>query len=110
MRILWVLGLCTALGGCFESPGFPTLPNLLGPSKEVLAARDDEVCRGYGAKPGTDVYVQCRMAQVQHRDAADSGGDVTVVNNSTAGAPPTLHNMLPPTVRCQTAGTQTVCR
>jgi hypothetical protein len=28
-----------------------------------LAANDDATCRGYGAKPGTDIYVQCRMGQ-----------------------------------------------
>ena len=38
-------------------------------SKEQLAAKDDVICRGYGAQPGSDVYVQCRVSQDQRRDA-----------------------------------------
>ena len=40
--------------------------------KAELAAKDDEVCRGYGARPGTDVYIKCRMAQQKARDDADN--------------------------------------
>lgn len=39
-------------------------------AKEI-AAKDDATCRGYGAQPGTDVYVQCRVAQDQRRDLDD---------------------------------------
>jgi hypothetical protein len=120
MRILVVVGLSLTLAGCL--PPEESLGNrMFGPSKAELDAqrakvdaKDDETCRSYGAKPGTDIYIQCRMAQVQHRDAANAGGDVIVNNSGPAAVPasdaPVLHNILPPTVRCQTMGTQTVCR
>jgi hypothetical protein len=28
-------------------------------------------CKSYGAKPGSDIYVQCRMAQAKRRDDAE---------------------------------------
>jgi hypothetical protein len=55
MCFLGAAMLCIALGGCFQTP-------------QEMAAKDDETCRNYGAKPGTDVYVQCRIAQDQRRD------------------------------------------
>jgi hypothetical protein len=39
---------------------------------EQRAATDDKTCQSYGAKPGTDAYVQCRMFQQARRDQADS--------------------------------------
>jgi hypothetical protein len=93
----------------------------LGPSKDELtarqqavAAKDDEVCRGYGAKPGTDIYVQCRMAQAQHRDAGDNGSGVTVVNSGAPGGlaavprsdAPRLPNCYPVSMA---GGVRTVC-
>jgi hypothetical protein len=114
MCILGIVGLCVALGGCFETP-------FLGPSKDELtarqqavAAKDDEVCRGYGAKPGTDIYVQCRMAQAQHRDAGDNGSGVTVVNSGAPGGlaavprsdAPRLPNCYPVSMA---GGVRTVC-
>jgi hypothetical protein len=121
MRIFGILGLCAVLGGCLKPDDEPLIPNPWALSKadreafqQKVAAKDDEVCRGYGAKPGTDVYVQCRMAQVQHRDAGDRGdGGVSVVNGQPGVPPsdaPVLRNILPPTVRCQTVGPQTICR
>ena len=38
-------------------------------SKAEIEAKDDATCRRYGAKPGEPVYVQCRVAQDQRRDA-----------------------------------------
>jgi hypothetical protein len=38
-------------------------------SKAEVEAKDDATCRGYGAKPGEPVYIQCRVAQDQRRDA-----------------------------------------
>lgn len=38
-------------------------------------ARQDSQCRGYGAKPGSDVYVQCRMMIAeQNRQSAEASG------------------------------------
>jgi siroheme synthase len=82
---------------------------------EQKAAKDDGICRGYGAQPGTPAYIQCRATQDQRRDAvllSDSGAPAPVVVNAPPnyGSPPVLQNIIPPTVRCQTMGTQTVCR
>lgn len=34
-----------------------------------IAAADDASCQSYGAKPGTDIYIQCRMQKDQQRQA-----------------------------------------
>ena len=48
-------------------------------SREERAARytalDDKKCQGLGAKPGTDIYIQCRLVQQQRRDAQDAADD-----------------------------------
>ena len=49
MKILIVLAACLALAGCFTT-------------EEERAAKDDANCGSYGAKPGSDAYIQCRMA------------------------------------------------
>lgn len=43
--------LALLLGGC----------SVMGPSREQLAQADDAACQAYGAQPGSDVYIQCRM-------------------------------------------------
>ena len=48
-----VVAAATAMSGCMTA--------------EKLAARDDATCQSYGAKPTSDIYVQCRMAQDQTR-------------------------------------------
>jgi hypothetical protein len=48
------------LGGCF-----------MGSSEHeraAVAAGDDQTWQGYGARPGTDIYVQCRTAQQKARN------------------------------------------
>jgi hypothetical protein len=111
MRVpkMGMLVLVLPLAGC-QTDGL-LIPDPFARSKAELAAKDDETCRSYGAKPGTDIYIQCRMTQQQRRDAADGGG-VMVVNAppATSSDAPVLRNIIPPTVRCQTIGTQTVCR
>ena len=34
-----------------------------------IVAKDDAICRGYGATPGTPAYIQCRATQDERRDA-----------------------------------------
>ena len=123
MRSFAVLALLLAvpLAGCFETPlisdPFAASKEQLAAQKQELAAKDDETCRSYGAKPGTDIYVQCRMAQAQRREGG--GGGVTVVNTPAAGAVPAsdaprLQNIIPQTTGCQSVPVggmmQTVCR
>ena len=67
------LVLALALAGCLSDSEKANLrETLVGEafsSKEEIAAKDDAVCRGYGAQPGTSAYVQCRVVQDQRRDA-----------------------------------------
>jgi len=53
------------LVGCADRPG----RGELFLSKDEIAAKDDAICRQYGAKPGEQTYIQCRVAQDQRRDA-----------------------------------------
>jgi hypothetical protein len=105
-----LLGLVLAIPvtGCVTDGlpfGFPTQAQLEA-KKVELAAKDDEVCKSYGATPGSDVYIQCRIAQVRHRDAA-AEAEVPVVNNAPTGVPasnpPRFVNLLPPP-RCTSRG------
>jgi hypothetical protein len=66
MRGFGVLMLALALSGCMtDQPG----RGEVFLSKAEVEAKDDATCRGYGAKPGEPVYIQCRVAQDQRRDA-----------------------------------------
>jgi hypothetical protein len=66
MRGFEVLMLAIALASCGgNQPG----RGELFASKAEIDAKDDAACRGYGAKPGEPVYIQCRLAQDQRRDA-----------------------------------------
>jgi hypothetical protein len=66
MRGFCVLALGLLLSGCMtDQPG----RGELFASKTEIEAKDDATCRGYGAKPGDPVYIQCRVAQDQRRDA-----------------------------------------
>jgi hypothetical protein len=103
MRIVLALVLAIPLAGCMTD-------------QERMARNDtvdDQTCRGYGAKPGSDVYVQCRVAQTQQRGAADNAaaiaaaasGPVTV-NNVSSSPPsyPTLQPIINPGPRCTSRG------
>ena len=78
---------------------------------------DDQTCRGYGAKPGTDIYIQCRMQRQQSRDAADNAAGAAVaapiVNPVPASDAPAIRPMVIPQTRCQSMrvgmSVQTVC-
>lgn len=68
MRTVWVVAtLGLALAGC-NSANRPGRGELFMEQSEV-AAKDDAICRGYGAEPGSPAYVQCRAMQDQRRDA-----------------------------------------
>jgi hypothetical protein len=67
---LSVLLLTLPLAGCFETTAnsAPPISNeQLAAKKQELAAKDDETCKGYGARPGSEPYVQCRMKLDQSR-------------------------------------------
>ena len=108
--VLSALLLVWPLAGC-QTDG-PLIPNPFAPSKEELAAKkaeldakDDETCRGFGAKPGTDIYIQCRMSEAQRRTTAESAPGPVVVNNNVNSTPqpplyPTIQPMNIPGPRC----------
>lgn len=53
MRICAAIALFLTLSGCA--------------SQQQIAAADDSTCRSYGAEPGSDAYVHCRMMKDQQR-------------------------------------------
>src|SRR5713226_7387714 len=69
MRVIGIVMISITLAGCFEATSRPPGMGEVFMSKEQLAAKDDVICRGYGAQPGSDVYIQCRVSQDQRRDA-----------------------------------------
>lgn len=62
LTVVAALGLMAVVLGACASP-------------QEIAAADDTTCQSFGAKPGTDVYVQCRMQQQAHRDAQQAQRD-----------------------------------
>lgn len=55
MRMLLVLIFAGALSGC-------------GASRQQLAQDDDATCQSYGAAPGTQAYIECRMRRDNTRE------------------------------------------
>lgn len=68
MKLVAVIGVVAALAGC-NSASKPGRGELFMSDQEVTA-KDDAICRGYGAEPGTPAYIQCRTLQDQRRDQA----------------------------------------
>jgi hypothetical protein len=69
---LIVASMMPLLVGCAEGSfaravGLAETPEAVNARQRELAALDDAKCRSYGATPGTDMYVQCRMALDQQR-------------------------------------------
>ena len=75
MRAFWMFALVFTLplAACFQNTSNSAPPPMSGEQlaarKQELAAKDDETCKGYGARPGTEPYVQCRMKLDQGRVA-----------------------------------------
>jgi hypothetical protein len=57
-KIAIAAALVTVLSGC-------------GASREQLAQDDDATCQSYGAQPGSQAYIECRM----RRDTTRTQGD-----------------------------------
>jgi hypothetical protein len=51
-RVLLVVATAAALGGCARSDS----------AAEAAFRADDAKCKSYGVDPGTDAYVDCRLA------------------------------------------------
>jgi hypothetical protein len=56
---------------------------LLGGCAAQRAARDDSKCQGYGFKPGSEGYAQCRMTRdVERQRRLDSPSTCTTTINA----------------------------
>ena len=103
LRLLCLL-LTLPLAGCL---GIASEAEIAAKNAE-LAVKDDQTCRSYGAKPGSDVYVNCRVAQTQRRDAAENAetsGPIIVNNiNSEPASYPKLTPIHPGGPRCTSRG------
>jgi hypothetical protein len=83
MRILGIVALGAALGGC---AGSPVGDAIAGPEK--LAQQDDAYCESIGAAKGTPQYTNCRLTVTQQREtkhnvvrgALLSQPDVVIIN------------------------------
>ena len=51
-----------------------------------IDAQDDATCRGYGAAPGSEAYVACRMNLANNRTARDIAQQQSYDNMLNAGA------------------------
>ena len=102
MRRLLVLALALCLCGCMTK-------------EERLAAqnaKDDQKCLGFGARPGTDAYVNCRAQLDSARTTAGAMEDAAIATRQAAAsnapltksdAPP-LQPMSIPGPRCTSRG------
>jgi hypothetical protein len=106
--IVLVVGLSLMAAGC-------------QPTREQLAVetkRDEEACRSYGAKPGTDAMVNCRVTLAKtHEDDRSRRRAALLADNSDIAliAAMTQPRYSAPTpvmrqpVICNHIGTQTIC-
>jgi hypothetical protein len=69
--ILTIVGLSGLLCAC-NADRIPGRAEAFASPAEI-AAKDDRICRGYGAEPGSLVYIQCRATQDVRRDAFKRG-------------------------------------
>ena len=61
------------------------LPLLACQTPEEIAAADDAQCRSYGAKPGSDAYVNCRVAQQKIRSDESIASENRTTNCTAVG-------------------------
>jgi hypothetical protein len=102
MLIFLAFVLALPLAGCL------TPQERMAEVKARNDVMDDQTCQSYGAKPGTDIYIQCRMNRQQNRDAADNAAvsSPVIVNNVSTPSPsyPTLQPIINPGPRCTSRG------
>jgi hypothetical protein len=69
LRICAVTLLCFSLTGCAQYQA--RLQAQQAAQRQALDDADDAQCRQYGATPGSDAYVGCRMNIANNRQVAD---------------------------------------
>lgn len=70
MRILAIVALSVLLAGCaarVRGTGEAYL------SDQEIEAKDDATCKGFGAQPGTQIYIDCRLRLRSTRSSEDGG-------------------------------------
>ena len=69
---LWYLPIFLSVAGCGLIPGYrERFEAARQAQQQAINDADDSQCRQYGAKPGSDAYVACRMNLNNNRQAAD---------------------------------------
>jgi hypothetical protein len=61
-RVLLVAATAVALGGCAKSES----------AAQAAFRADDAKCKSYGADPGTDAYVDCRLVIDMQKGTAEA--------------------------------------
>jgi hypothetical protein len=88
------LPIALMVTGCGIIPGYrERLDAALAAQQAAIDNADDAQCRQYGARPGSDGYVACRMNLANNRQAADAArqqawADVTQSGLAMAARPP----------------------
>lgn len=75
MRLILVVLCGLMLAGCVSPAERATRMAQLHAQWD---AKDDSVCKAYGAQPGTDAYVHCRVAQQQLRMSQAQADDANM--------------------------------
>ena len=87
--LLLITSLCGAVA--IGSPARADL-NVSPEMQKLLDAKDDKRCQQIGAKPGTDVYVTCRLQLMQSREK----GYVVMAPAPTQPEPPPPYPVIKP--------------
>lgn len=96
MRVMAILALSLSLGGCITD--------------DLIAernARDDQKCQSYGARPGSDAYVNCRAQLDSARTTATAIDGAAPAQTNVVVQSSNLPTPMPSTVpgqRCTSRG------
>jgi hypothetical protein len=92
--------LCLPLAGCLTAQE----------RQQQMTAQDDQKCRSFGATPGSDIYVKCRMNLNDNREANQRAA-MDDLANSIHQQPYIVPPMAPPnpTITCLRTGNLTTC-
>lgn len=95
MKVIAATFFFAALAGCANHE----------PDPAQMAAKNDAQCQSYGAKPGSDAYVQCRVALAnQQRQANEARRQraLQILMNQQGQKPQQPHMMQPVPAKQQT--------
>lgn len=97
MRFVAILALSLSLGGCLTDEQLIAERN----------AKDDQKCQGFGARPGSDAYVNCRAQMDSARTTARAIDSAAPAQTNVVVRSPDVPTPLPSTVpgqRCTSRG------